>query len=295
MPAKVTTGKVMLPNGERMFYRQCGVGSKKVLMLHGNFASSLYMKILMEKFPEEEYTVYAPDLRAFGETTNKKPIETTADYAQDLKYFLDAIGVEKCILCGWSLGGIVAMHFTAMFPESVEKIIMLANGSTQGFFALYTDIMPRNGKYIDRNGFSIVYQNLQPFNLPIMFDFLVNTVKNFLYAPYEISHEKAVLYARESAKQRDFVRAAYAACAFNISDRETLFSMGSNELNKINCPVLIFRGTKDGFVVPGETEVTMKDLAHCNPKLIEIEGGGHGIIESHTDFIFEEIEKFIKG
>lgn len=294
MPAKVSTGKVSLPNGERMFYRTCGTGKKTVIMLHGNFSSSLFMKVLMEKFPEDEFTVYAPDLRAFGETTNKKSIETTKDYAQDIKYFMDAIGIEKAIFSGWSLGGTVCLQFAVMFPECVEKIAMVANGSTQGFFALYTDIMPRNGKYIDRKGFSIVYQNLQPFNLPIMFDFLVNTLKNLLFAPYEVPHDRLVLYAKESAKQRDFVHAAFSVCEFNISDRETVFSMGTNEAKNINCPILIIRGSNDTFVVEGETDVTMKDLAHCNPKLVVVDGAGHGIVESHTDLVFEEMYKFLK-
>ena len=57
-----------IPSGEVLAYRKCGVGNKVLLLLHGNMSSSVHYQTLMEKL-EQDFTIYAVDLRGFGDST----------------------------------------------------------------------------------------------------------------------------------------------------------------------------------------------------------------------------------
>jgi pimeloyl-ACP methyl ester carboxylesterase len=50
---------------------------------------------------------------------------TTADHATDLKHLLDALGVERAHLLGHSFGGDIALHFSILFPERVDRLVLV--------------------------------------------------------------------------------------------------------------------------------------------------------------------------
>lgn len=68
------------------------------------------------------HRVYAPDLPGFGESN--KPV---ADYwpsffARFVAAFLDALKVERAVVAGSSLGGLVALHLAFSEPSRVEAL-----------------------------------------------------------------------------------------------------------------------------------------------------------------------------
>lgn len=50
---------------------------------------------------------------------------TTRDMARDLKAVLDVLQVEKASLLGVSMGGMIAQHFAAEYPQCVEKLVLV--------------------------------------------------------------------------------------------------------------------------------------------------------------------------
>ena len=50
---------------------------------------------------------------------------STRDMARDLKETMDAIGIEKISLVGVSMGGMIAQHFAADYPERLEKLVLV--------------------------------------------------------------------------------------------------------------------------------------------------------------------------
>nr|WP_255326360.1 alpha/beta hydrolase [Sphingobium sp. EM0848] len=50
-----------------------------------------------------------------------RPIE---QYADDLRAFLDALGIERAILVGVSIGGYITMDFARRWPERVERAVL---------------------------------------------------------------------------------------------------------------------------------------------------------------------------
>jgi 2-hydroxy-6-oxonona-2,4-dienedioate hydrolase len=143
MEIELINKKVDLSNGERYFYRECGVGNNIILFLHGNLSTSLHWDIIFEElmlnYGNGNFRCIAPDLRGHGETTYKTPIKTIRDLSEDIKLFCNAIGLTMFYLVGWSTGGAVAMRFTLDHPEMVIKLILLSTASPAGQVILKTD------------------------------------------------------------------------------------------------------------------------------------------------------------
>ena len=65
----------------------------------------------------------APDLRGFGETTAAEPYSMDR-YADDLACLLDALRIEKVVVCGLSMGGYVALAFWRRHRGRVRALIL---------------------------------------------------------------------------------------------------------------------------------------------------------------------------
>ena len=121
-----------LPNNERLAYVEKGQGDKVIVLVHGNFSSSYHYEPLYKRIPED-YRVIAPDLRGYGDSSYNTPVESIHDFADDVVALVKALGVEKAVFAGWSLGGCVVQSIAARYQELVEKLILIASGSVKGY------------------------------------------------------------------------------------------------------------------------------------------------------------------
>ncbi|WP_144151064.1 alpha/beta fold hydrolase [Paraburkholderia sp. BCC1885] len=77
--------------------------------------------------------VFAWDAPGYGVSTPVVPPSPhAADYADVLRGWLDALGVERCVLVGHSLGGIVAGAFAAANPHRVAGLLLLSPAGGYG-------------------------------------------------------------------------------------------------------------------------------------------------------------------
>ena len=98
-----------------------------IILLHGSCSNSAFW------FPEimalsKGYRVYAVDI--IGEAGNSeeyRPDLITDDFALWMKDVLDALGIEKAVIIGTSLGGWMALKFAAAFPKRVSSLILIAS------------------------------------------------------------------------------------------------------------------------------------------------------------------------
>jgi pimeloyl-ACP methyl ester carboxylesterase len=75
------------------------------------------------------FHVVAPDARGFGDSEWSAPETYSTDvFAQDLHALAQALGLGRCVLCGNSMGGSVAIAYAAMHPEMVERLILVDTG-----------------------------------------------------------------------------------------------------------------------------------------------------------------------
>jgi pimeloyl-ACP methyl ester carboxylesterase len=101
-----------------------GAGEPPIIMVHGWAGAAADWAPLLRVLPAGRCAV-AVDLPGSGQSD--KP-----DAPYDIPWFLDflrsfctAAGAPSIILAGHSLGGLIAVHFTARFPAMVEKLILV--------------------------------------------------------------------------------------------------------------------------------------------------------------------------
>ena len=108
-----------------MEYIRFGSGSKTLVMLPGLGDGLRTMKgtalpmAVMYRIFARAYTVYA--------FSRKDPLPqgyTTRDMARDQKEAMDALGIEQADVLGVSMGGMIAQHLAADYPEKVGKLVL---------------------------------------------------------------------------------------------------------------------------------------------------------------------------
>lgn len=67
---------------------------------------------------------YAPQLPGWQEGQPPANIRSVRDYASLMLGFLDAVGIDKAILMGHSIGGWVALYMAVEHPERVARLIL---------------------------------------------------------------------------------------------------------------------------------------------------------------------------
>jgi pimeloyl-ACP methyl ester carboxylesterase len=125
-----------------------------VVLVHGNVSAARFFEEVMLALPEHYY-VLAPDMRGYGRS-ERKPVDATRgvrDFSDDLKAFVDALGLERFHLLGWSLGGNVALQYAIDYPADVRTLTLLAPGSPYGFGGSSgLDGTPNNAEYAGSGG-----------------------------------------------------------------------------------------------------------------------------------------------
>ncbi len=73
-----------------------------------------------------EHAVICPDNRGMGGSALGEPPLTVARMAEDLVGVLDALGLERAAVAGWSMGGFLAQQLAAAHPGRVSALVLMA-------------------------------------------------------------------------------------------------------------------------------------------------------------------------
>ncbi len=102
-------------------YLESGQGTP-VVLIHGNFACKEWWREVLDP-PLPGVRFLAPDLPGFGETPAPQGFAPSIPlFAQALRAFQEALGLEEALLVGHSLGGAVAME--AATPKTKGLILL---------------------------------------------------------------------------------------------------------------------------------------------------------------------------
>lgn len=132
----------------KIAYVDAGRGDP-ITFLHGVGATKRCWALQVQALAQK-YRCIALDYRGYGES-DVPPLESISReaYARDVAAVMDAAGIEKAVLCGNSLGGVVALEFYKQFPERVNSLILVDS------FAYYpggVENMPERIKTLDDLG-----------------------------------------------------------------------------------------------------------------------------------------------
>lgn len=132
-PAPVAPASLADPNGafvqidgEMLYYvHEPGTG-QAVALIHGFGGSTVTWQETIPALADAGYDVYALDLLGFGLSDKG----WTGDYshaaqAQRVVQWMDATGIDRAVIVGHSMGGNVAVHIAAAYPDRVDALVLV--------------------------------------------------------------------------------------------------------------------------------------------------------------------------
>jgi len=289
--------QIVLKNGEVIHYLEQGNGPKTLILIHGNFSSSQHFTPLLARLPKD-IRVLAPDLRGYGDSSYYRRINSLADFAHDVHLFMQGKEVKEAYVVGWSLGGGVALELAAAYPQTVKKLILINSTTHRGYPVFKKG---ENGQFLVGQ----VYESADEMakdpvqviplleaqknkNFPVMSWIFDKTI----YTVGKPSAEDNLLWINESLKQRNLPDADWALANLNMSDAHNFYNAGTQNINKIKCPVLHTWGNKD-IVVPEYMVLENVKALEKNSKLIVYNDCGHSPLVDAPDQLTKDILDFI--
>lgn len=95
-----------------------------IVFLHGGWLSAESWIGQRERF-KGNYRVIAPDFRGHGRTGSSDAHRYSIELlAEDLDELLDHLGIGESVICGLSLGSMVAQVYAARHPERVRGLVL---------------------------------------------------------------------------------------------------------------------------------------------------------------------------
>lgn len=111
-------------NGITLHYLDWGGNGDALLFLAGMGCNAHIFDDLAPRFTDR-FHVLALTRRGHGESDHPETGYDVDTLTEDIRQFLDAVGIEKVILAGHSMANIELSHFNLLYPERVLKLIYL--------------------------------------------------------------------------------------------------------------------------------------------------------------------------
>lgn len=98
---------------------------KTILLLHGKNFNGAYWAKTVKDLSDKGFRVIIPDQIGFGKSSKPQSYQFSfSQLAENTKAILDELKIDKTIVLGHSMGGMVATRFTLLYPEMVQKLIL---------------------------------------------------------------------------------------------------------------------------------------------------------------------------
>ena len=243
-----------------------------LVMLHGwGMHGGIWSDVVAQL--AEHYQVHCVDLPGYG----KSKLPSAASGRGELDAVVDELSArfdEPLNLCGWSLGGQIALHWAACEPQKIKCLVLVT--STPCF--------------TERDDW--------PFGMPqhVLQQFAADLEKNHTATLRRFLG----LQVRGSEGERELL-ASLRDCLFSRGepDLEALRA-GLNILRdadqramlpKIGQPTLVIAGERDKLTPPQASRYLAQTMP--NARVVEIEGAAHAPFLSHRDKFLESVLDFL--
>ena len=262
--------KTVTANGHSLHYLDWGAVGKPVALLVHGLRGHAHSWDDVSAALCEDYHVLAMDQRGRGDSDWAKDGDyTTGAYVADLTGFCQALGLERFILVGHSMGGRNSLAFGGENPQMLEKLVVVDVGPT-----------------LDPRGSQRIAQEIQ--NVPEEFDSF-EAVLEYQNRQNRFASEAVMRRrVRYSTKELPNGKTGWKYDLLIREQRRNGTVPPSEDLwpslPNIQCPTLILRGAESDILSPEVAQQMLTTLPNC--KMVEIQQAGHMVFEDQpTDFI----------
>jgi pimeloyl-ACP methyl ester carboxylesterase len=106
-----------------------------VMLMHGNNFGGFYFKPVIDALTREGFRVIVPDQIGYGRSSKPVAPYSLSSQARNTWRILEAEDIDKVMLVGHSMGGMLATRFATQFPDRVERLVVYNPiGLTDGRF-----------------------------------------------------------------------------------------------------------------------------------------------------------------
>ena len=223
-----------------------------ILCLHGHPGSGQSLSVFTHPLSARFQTI-APDLRGYG--SSRAPADfVMTNHLSDLEALLDRYQIDRCLVLGWSLGGILALELALRLPERISGLILIATAARPksshpaigwqdnaytGVASIVNWFNPGWQWNIDTFGRRSLYRYLLQQQTPAAYQYLAKEA-----LPAYLQTSSRATQALSMALQRGYNRLA--------------------DLPTIQCPCLVLAGADDRHITAAASLETAQALPHAD-------------------------------
>ena len=111
-------------DGVALGYVEAGSGDPPILLVHGWGTDRGVLKPLFEHV-QSSHRVVSVDLRGFGESDAPDQSYSVQGYANDVAFIATELGVQRPVVIGHSMGGMIALDFAARYGDRLSAAVIL--------------------------------------------------------------------------------------------------------------------------------------------------------------------------
>ena len=243
---------------------------KTIILFHGKNFSGYYWKGLLPLLSQKGYRVIVPDLLGWGRSDKPDLHYSFHMLAAINKLLLDSLHIGNVTVLGHSMGGMLAIRFTLMYPSFVEKLALEDPIGLEDY-KTFVPYLPLDSLYKKEK--SATYESYKKY-------------QQSYYPAWKPEYEQYVAAQAEELADPlfDNIARVNAVTYQMIYEQPVVY-----ELNRITVPVLLIVGKADRTIVGKEYLSDEEKQQHGlypqlgekaagvikNCKLIELEGMGH--------------------
>ncbi len=109
-------------------YVKWGEQGQQIVGVHGLTANAFCFQALADDLARD-HQLYAYDLRGRGDSDKPEHGYSVPLHAEDLAKIIDALGLERPMLIGHSLGALTSLYFAAHYPDKLSKLVLVDAGA----------------------------------------------------------------------------------------------------------------------------------------------------------------------
>jgi pimeloyl-ACP methyl ester carboxylesterase len=264
--------------GYKLRYIQAGQGPNLVLLHTLRTQLDLFEKVVPDL--ANSFTVFALDYPGHGYSDIPQARYDAEFFASAVEQFLDALDLHDVMLCGVSIGGVIALILAARGNAHIARVLAInpydyaggrgiARSSWPAWMTTMTAALPTVGE---------TFMRLRTFSLSkIIFQ---GGVANPGSIPPALLKEMYVVGNR-NGHYRAFLSLLRHAASWEAA---------TSTYAKIQVPVHLLWGEKD-WARPGEREQDRRRLT--NVQMAVIEQGGHFLPLDRPDAVIEQIKRLV--